>query len=627
MRAMPSNRGRSELRRLQPPRFWSGLRSAFAPPRRVRNVLGIACTGHGASLALVSEDGTTRASVLDRWASLKHALLMARDEAEAILHPRTKIDRSIHAVLTYGRAMPPVLVFEDVIEEWTAWLLRGTGLSADDIDLVVTSESHFATCRRRLGRRLHRWFPKAWVANGIEHHEIHQRQAFWQSGFDEAAVLTLDACGEQLGRLGGRSLAGTITRMDATGRAETVAHMLFPESSPGLLYDAVNRHVGFQVGDEGKTMGLAPYGRRDELLDSLSPHLRLHPDGHFDFIPHLQFADRLRDYIPQRGHDGAITARHENVAHAGQALLEKIVANAFEAALRLTGQRKLAYAGGVALNSVANELGYRAARPEALYITPNGGDTGHALGCALFGAYEIAGWAPPLRELPDALGPEYTPHELREAARASGAFVSEPADPAEELALAIAAGCITARFDGRAEHGPRALGNRSILCDPRTAEMKDRLNARVKFREGFRPFAPAVLEEKVSEWFELDGRSAYMLRVLPARASRRDRIAATVHVDGSCRVQTVSRADNAGFYDVIRAYERITDVPVVLNTSFNVAGKPIVETPLDAVRCFRETAIDVLALGPFILSKIPRAEWQGARTAAGTAAPPPVLNR
>jgi carbamoyltransferase len=205
--------------------------------------------------------------------------------------------------------------------------------------------------------------------------------------------------------------------------------------------------------------------------------------------------------------------------------------------------------------------------------------------------------------------------------------VSEPADATGELARAIAAGCITARFDGRAEHGPRALGNRSILCDPRAAEMKDHLNERVKFREGFRPFAPAVLEERASEYFEIDGRSAYMLRVVPARPSHRERIAATVHVDGSCRVQTVSPADNAGFYDVISAFERITGVPVVLNTSFNVAGSPIVETPLDAVRCFNETAIDVLALGPFILTKAPVAAWRDAIPAAQSAAPPPVPSR
>jgi len=588
------------------------MRHLLGTRPRFDNILGIACTGHGASLALIIADGTIRASVLDRWSGRKHALLLARDEAEAIRNPRNDVDRAIHYVLTYGRAMPPILVFEDVIEDWTSWLLRGLGLSLRDIDLVVTSESHFATCRRRLGSRMHRWFPNAWIGSNIEHHEIHQRQAFWQSGFEDAAVLTLDASGEPLERLGRRSLAGTITAMDARGRAETVAQLFFPESSPGLLYDVVNRHVGFQLGDEGKTMGLAPYGE-PSLYRQFARHLQLHDDGHFDFLPHTEFAQKLKDYVSPRAADCAVAPGHENVAFAGQALLEQIVENAFRAALRLTGRRKLAYAGGVALNSVANELAYRATRPDALYIAPNGGDTGHALGCALFGAYEIAGWTPPLREVPDAIGPEYTLDEFRAAAMASGHAVAQPAALAEELARCIANGYITARFAGRAEHGPRALGNRSILCDPRPAEMKDHLNARVKFREAFRPFAPAVLEEKAGEWFELEGRSAYMLRVVPARADQRERIAATVHVDGSCRVQTVSAEGNAELHGVIRAFEALTGVPVVLNTSFNIAGKPIVETPEDAVRCFRETAIDVLALGPFLVSKKPLETYRTAR--------------
>lgn len=610
MPRMQLARARRQLVRLRSPR--GRLDGLLGRRPSFRNILGIACTGHGASLALVTAGGVVRASVLDRWSGEKYALLLARAEAEAFANPKSRIDRSVRYLLTCGRGVPPVLVFEDVIVDWTSWLLRGLGIGLDDIDLIVTSQSHFATLRRRLGGKLHRWFPNAWVAADIEHHEVHQRQAFWQSGFEDAAVLTLDACGERLVRLGFRSLAGTITTMDARGRAETVAQIFFPGSSPGLLYDIVNRHCGFQPGDEGKTMGLAPYGG-PELLRHLEPHLRLHPDGHFDFLPQRALEAELGAYVAARGRNEAVTPRHENVAYAGQALLERIVENAFAAALRLTGKRRLAYAGGVALNSVANELAFRAARPEALYIAPNGGDTGHALGCALFGAYEIAGWPPPLRELPDALGPEYTLGELRDAAQASGFSIAEPADVAGELARCIANGYITARFDGRAEHGPRALGNRSILGDPRPAAMKDYLNARVKFREPFRPFAPAVLEEKASEWFEMEGRSPYMLRVVPARPDRRDRIAATVHVDGSCRVQTVSARDNPGFHAVIRAFERLTGIPVVLNTSFNIAGKPIVETPRDAVRCLTETAIDVLVLGPFLVSRKPLEAYQTPR--------------
>jgi carbamoyltransferase len=291
------------------------------------------------------------------------------------------------------------------------------------------------------------------------------------------------------------------------------------------------------------------------------------------------------------------------VAYAGQALLEKIVVNAFGAAMRMTGQRKLAYAGGVALNSVANEIAYQAVRPESLYIAPNPGDTGHALGCALFGAYEIAGWPPRLTEITDFLGPAYSDAEMIDAARASGFHVTEPADVAAEAARCIANGSITARFAGRAEHGPRALGNRSILCDPRPPSMKDYLNDRVKHRESFRPFAPAVLEEDARDWFDIGERSPYMLRVVQVRPDRRGDVAATVHVDGSCRVQTVAPGENPGFHQLLRAFKAITGVPVVLNTSFNIAGKPIVETPRDAIECFAGTDIDVLALGPVLLSK------------------------
>ena len=607
----------SHLRKVSPPRTFRGRLKQLVGrrPGRMETVLGIACTGHGASVALVTADGTIRSSVLDRWSCVKHVLMLARREEDSIRNPKSETDRKIKWVLCAGRGgFPPTLIFEDAILDWLTWFLRGLSITLADIDLVVTSESHFATCRWRLGRKLHRWFGNAWVANGIEHHEVHQRQAFWQSGFQESAVLTLDACGEPLSRLGRRSLAGTISVMDASGRCRTLQNIFFPESSPGLLYDVVNRHCGFNVGDEGKTMGLAPYGQPD-LFRRLEALLHLHPDGHFDFISHHELEQTLQEYEPARWPDAELTERHRNVAYAGQALLEKIVANAFAATTRMTGQRKIAYAGGIALNSVANEIAYRAVRPEALYIAPNPGDTGHALGCALFGAYEIARHPPPLKEIPDFVGPAYSDDEMIEAARASGYHVSNPVDLATDMARCIANGYITARFAGRAEHGPRALGNRSILCDSRPADMKDYLNQRVKHREGFRPFAPAVLEEDASEWFDIVERSPYMLRVVQVRPERRDRVAATVHVDGSCRVQTVGVADNPGFYALLRAFKRLTGVPVVLNTSFNIAGKPIVETPRDAVECFASTEIDILALGPILLSKHPFAAYRIGRVA------------
>jgi len=621
MDVMTGERDLEHLTRLTPPNTWrSKIRNRLCVrARRFQAILGIACTGHGASLALVTAGGVVRSSVLDRWAGVKHVLLLSRDEDRDLREGTSEIDRHVRYLLSLGfGTFPPTRIFEETIVEWSRWFLRDSGLTPEDIDLVVTSEGHFATCWLRLGTRMHHWFPNAWFSSGIEHHEIHQRQAFWQSGFDEAAVLTLDACGEPLQRLGGRVLAGTIAAMDIGGGCRVLKDIFFPESSPGLLYDVVNRHVGFKLGDEGKTMGLAPYGERSDLLAHLESMLRLDPDGGYQFISHHELGRILEDYVPARKPDGEMSQAHRNVAHAGQALIEKIVENAFHGTLRLTGRRKLAYAGGVALNSVANDVAFRAARPDALYVCPNPGDTGHALGCALFGAYEIARWPATLKEVPEFLGPAYTDRELAEAARASGYPVTEVGDVSDELARCIANGYITARFSGGAEFGPRALGNRSILCDPRPADMRDYLNDRVKHREGFRPFAPAVLEEDAADWFEIVGCSAYMLRVVGVRPECRDRIAAAVHVDGTGRVQTVAASDNAGFYDVIRAFKALTGVPVVLNTSFNVAGKPIVETPRDAVECFAGTDIDVLALGPFLVTKRPLDAYRVARTAHAT---------
>lgn len=599
------------LRTIAKPARWAGSlrRLAGRLGRPVRHILGIACTGHGASIAYVGADGAIRSSVLDRWAGVKNTLMFAADEERSLREPQSDLDRAIHGLIAsgFGR-FPETRIFEQSFLPWLEWCLRDVGVSAADIDLVVASDSHFAVNSTRLGARLNAWLPSARIVRRIEHHAIHQRQAFWQSGFGEAAVLTLDTCGEDLPRLGGRKLAGTIAVMDERGECRVLKELLFPESSAGLIYEITNHHVGFRQGDEGKTMGLAPYGGQ-ELLDQLRGRLRLDDDGGFTLMPGEEFKALLDRYVPARTPQGELTARHQNVAYAGQAILEAIVGNAFQAALRLSGSRNLAYAGGVALNSVANELAYRAARPGGLYIATNPGDSGHALGCALFGAHEVAGWPPRRCEVPEYLGPAYPPTELEATARSSSYPTERPAQLDEVVARCVANGHIIARFDGGAEFGPRALGNRSILGDPRRPDMKDYLNGRVKHREAFRPFAPTVLEERAAEWFELQGRSAYMLRVVPVRPERRERIPSVVHVDGTARVQTLAQAENPGYWSIIKAFDRLTGVPLVLNTSFNLAGKPIVETPADALACFEATQIDLLVLGASVVSKRPLGDY------------------
>jgi carbamoyltransferase len=251
----------------------------------------------------------------------------------------------------------------------------------------------------------------------------------------------------------------------------------------------------------------------------------------------------------------------------------------------------------------------REALPRRLYVSPNPSDCGQSLGCALAGAYELARWTPPLRELPDYLGPACTESELKESCRRAGVECVQLPDADELVAKCLANGHIVARYAGCAEFGPRALGNRSILCDPRRPNMKDRLNARVKHRESFRPFAPTVLEGHAHKWFHLEGRSSYMLLVVGVRDDVKNVIPAIVHVDGTARVQTVSERENPGYWRLIESFYRLTGVPLVLNTSFNVQGKPIVETPAQAADCFLSTEIDVLYMSGYVLSKKPLREY------------------
>lgn len=595
------------------------LRNRFLPrfPQvEAGRILGIASTGHGASLSFLDATGIVRSSQLERWTGAKHTMLFSRAENDALRRPTSKIDRSIHYLFQQGFGrFPDSCVFEDTIDPWREWLMSGLGDQARDVDLVVTSDGHFATGWARLGPYLRDWFPHASIVRAIEHHEIHQRQAFWASGFQEAAVLTLDSSGEPLPRRGWRKLAGTLSVMNRDGDVERVREWCFPEMSSGALFDLATRHVGFAQGEEGKTMGLSAYGEPD-LFDTLRGRLQLHDDGGFGFLGLREFETELERYTPRRIPGTDLTQRHMNVAYAGQAIIELIVVNAWRAALDSTGQRDLAYAGGVALNSVANGRAWAEVGPRRVYIPPNAGDPGQSLGCALFGAYEIAGWRPPKAELSEYLGPVYSEAEIATAVRSSGHPTSRPGALHRTLARCIANGHIVARFDGAAEFGPRALGNRSILADPRRAGMKDFLNLRVKHREPFRPFAPAVLEHRASEWFELDARSPHMLRVVPITRARIAEIPAVAHVDGTARVQTVAKPENPGFWRIVDAFAAATGVPLVLNTSFNLAGCPIVETPADAVRCFAQTEIDVLAVGPYVLSKRPLDEYLASDSGA-----------
>jgi carbamoyltransferase len=579
------------------------------------NILGLCSTGHGASFALVSSIYGVRALNFERFIARKYALLLAREELREFEQRLGPIASAIRFALSNrDGSMPPAVAFEDAWEPFLASLLRGLPLTAADIDIVVASECHFALNRAWLGRPLSHLFPNAAVYTDLEHHAIHRYQAYLGSGFDNAAILTADSSGENLARLGGNPLAMTLAH--ATGdRYTLLAEHLAPISSPGNLYGFVNDYLGFDQGEEGKTMGLSSFGR-DSCYRYLRPHLSLNDDGSFCFLDRAQLTDALYSLgIMRRNPEEPITSRHEDLACAAQLLLNDIMRNAVGVLERRSTSENLCVAGGTALNSISNEIVFRSSRFKRLYVMPNAGDCGHALGCALYAERTFVR-PPSVTSSPspnvvatkslcstDALGPPYTDADVEAALADAGLPIRSVVDVAAYAAELLNRGLIVAWFQGGSEFGPRSLGQRSILADPRSDSMKDYLNDRVKHREPFRPFAPAVLEDRAEEFFNLSSPSPFMLRVVEVLSHRRSTIPAVTHVDGTARVQTVNSITQPRFYALIQAFAQRTGVPVVLNTSFNVAGKPIVETPQDAIACYLSTNIDALVLHDYVAEK------------------------
>lgn len=425
------------------------------------------------------------------------------------------------------------------------------------------------------------------------HHLLHACATFFSSGFDEAAVLIVDGRGSD---------QETQSLFHARGtQIEFVEHTT--AIGIGLLYAAVTQAIGFKKLEEGKTMGLAPYGAEvgKTIFDFqgrfdgiVTDYGRFCVEGSYDIaLPHAPiktFDDQAR---------GAFEVQQE---------CERAMLHLADHAAARTGARKLCLSGGVALNSVANNAIRVAGRFDDVFINPAASDTGIALGAALYGYHVLAGRPRTYAGISPFLGPTYDDAQMRAAidaaaAAAPGAFAQHHDRSFERASQLLLDNHIVACLQGRSEMGPRALGNRSILMSPMGAENKDRLNARVKHREGFRPFAPATPAERASEFFEIDRESPYMLFICDVRPDRRHLLPAITHVDGTARLQTLTAERNGRFYDLVRAFGERTGVPVLLNTSFNVAGEPIVETPADAIRCFLGTDIDALLLGDHLLVK------------------------
>ena len=452
--------------------------------------------------------------------------------------------------------------------------------------------------QKKLGWRKPIWFG--------EHHVSHAASSFLCSPFEEAAVLTVDGVGEW---------ATTTWGVGRGNKLEIKGEIRFPHSL-GLLYSAVTGYLGFKVNSaEYKVMGLAPYGEPTHV-DKLKQVIDIADDGsfrldmkYFDFDWAMRMTNEAFFELmgaPQRDGEAPLEDFHKDVARSVQEIVDEIMVKQATALHERTGMKNLCLAGGVALNCVANGHVLRETPFENVFAQPAAGDAGGALGVALWihcmvldqpraWAMETAGW-----------GPEFSPEEIEPVLKHYGAAyrrIDDPGELAAETARHIADGKVVGWFQGRMEFGPRALGARSILGDPRVVDMRDRINLKIKFREGFRPFAPSVLAEKADEWFDLRGHeSPYMLLVADVLEGKRT-IPAVTHVDGSARIQTVHRDRTPLYHALIRAFDELTGCPLLINTSFNVRGEPIVCTPEDAFECFIRTHMDTLVVGPFVLEK------------------------
>jgi carbamoyltransferase len=592
------------------------------------NILGISAFYHDSAACLVRDGRLLAAAQEERFSRKKHDDRFPRHAVDYCLREGGIGPADLDHVAFYDK---PLLKFDRLLETYLAYAPRGFRSFCAAMPLWLRTKLHLA---REIDRGLGHAYRGRYVFP--EHHESHAAAAFYPSPFQEAAILTMDGVGEW---------ATAAWGVGRGNRIELRQELRFPHSL-GLLYSAFTYFTGFKVNSgEYKLMGLAPYGE-PRYKDLILKHLvDLKDDGslrmdqsYFNYCQGLVMTSCKFDRLfggPPRRPESPLSQREMDLAASIQAVTEEIMLRATRYVARASGLRNLVLAGGVALNCVANGRIVDEGVFDGLWIQPAAGDAGGALGAALFVWHQLLGRPREAdgatdRQQGSLLGPRYTNEEIRkflDGAAAKYHTYADEGDLLDAVVAAIASGKVVGWMQGRMEFGPRALGSRSILGDARSREMQSIMNLKTKFRESFRPFAPSVLAERASEWFLMPpGReSPYMLLVAGVRPEKRlpvdeaakgltgiDRllkavrstVPAITHVDYSARVQTVDEARHGRYWRLIRRFEEKTGCPVIINTSFNVRGEPIVCSPEDAWRCFMATNMDVLVLEDSVLHKV-----------------------
>jgi len=584
-------------------------------------ILGISCYYHDAAAALIRDGEIVAAAQEERFTRIKHDFRFPANAISYCLAEGGIRAADLSAVVFYDK---PLLKFERILETYLAYAPWGL-------------RSFLMAMPLWLKEKL--WIPshirKELDYDGLllftEHHEAHAASAFFPSPFDRAAILTMDGVGEW---------ATTSYGVGSGNAIRLLGELRFPHSL-GLLYSAFTYYTGFKVNSaEYKVMGLAPYGE-PRFVQAIYDHLiDLKEDGsfrmnmeYFDYCAGLRMTGRKFDELfggPPRAPESPLTQREMDLARSLQDVTEEVMLRMARHVHRETGEKKLVLAGGVALNCVGNGRLLREGPFEDLWIQPAAGDAGGALGAALFAWHHYFDAPRSAHAGHDAqngsyLGPAFPDADIEKVLRRFGAAYEHMSRDGiiNHVATLLADGRVIGWFQGRMEFGPRALGARSIIGDARSTTMQSVMNLKIKFRESFRPFAPSILRERVGEYFAMDHDSPYMLLVAPVVTGKRKTMApeqerlfgidrlnvarseipAVTHVDYSARVQTVSREHHPLYYDLIKSFEARTGCPVIINTSFNVRGEPIVCRPEEAYRCFMRTEMDTLVMGSFVLAK------------------------
>jgi carbamoyltransferase len=593
------------------------------------HILGISAFYHDSAACLVTDGKIRAAAQEERFTRKKHDYTFPEHAINYCLQDAGLKPDQVDIVSFYDK---PFLKFERILETYLSYAPAGIKSYLLAMPLWIKEKLFMKSMiRDKLGFHGKIFFP--------EHHESHAASAFFPSPFGEAAFLTIDGVGEW---------ATASYGIGKKNQIQIYADIQFPHSL-GLLYSAFTYYTGFKVNSgEYKLMGLAPYGEpvyKDLILSEL---IDLKPDGsfrlnmkYFNYCAGLTMTSRKFERLfggPPRRPESRFTQRHMDLARSIQEVTEEIMLRMTRHVYKETRMKNLCLAGGVALNCVGNGRILREGPFENLWIQPAAGDAGGALGAALFAWYQIAGHPRTcdshgdsvrgsLRDLQAGsyLGPEFRPEQIKQFLKDRNIDYTGLKDEEipEKIADLINAGNIIGWFQGRMEFGPRALGSRSIIGDARSSKMQETMNLKIKFRESFRPFAPSVLAESVSDYFEIDRESPYMLLVAPVRERIRKQmtdeekqyfgldklhinrsvIPAVTHVDYSARIQTVHPETNPLYYRMIQKFNEKYGCPVIINTSFNVRGEPIVCTPHDAYQCFMRTNMDYLIMGNFLIEK------------------------